>query len=90
MQIKKINSGISIEGFKYKKIKVKIKKTNNSESILIFKLKEGKNREIRNICNYFNWSIIKLKRLQFGPIKLNKEKPGEIKKIYTIPSEFLC
>ena len=51
---------------------------------MIFKLKEGKNREIRNICQYFNWEIVKLIRIQYGPIKLSKQKIGEIEEIKNI------
>ena len=76
--IKKINSGISINGIFYKKIKVKIEKKTNLNYWLIFKLREGKNREIRNICKFFNWRIVKLIRIQFGSFKLAKHKPGEI------------
>ena len=45
---------------------------------LKFKIREGKNREIRNICELFLWNIVKLIRIQYGSIKLTKQKPGEI------------
>jgi 23S rRNA pseudouridine2605 synthase len=45
---------------------------------MIFKIREGKNREIRNICELFLWNIVKLIRIQYGSIKLTKQKPGEI------------
>ena len=37
---------------------------------LIIKLREGKNREIRKICDYFSWDIVKLIRIKYGPYKL--------------------
>ena len=39
---------------------------------------KGKNREIRKICEYFNWHIIKLIRIQYGKYKISNQKPGEI------------
>ena len=87
--IKKINSGLSIDGIYYKKVEVKIDKFEKENTSLIFKMQEGKNREIRKICKYFKWSIIKLIRLQFGPVKLQKEKPGQIKELIPIPKSFL-
>ena len=60
--------GISINGILYKRIEAKIEKINKKHCILIFKLREGKNREIRNICKYFKWTIIKLIRLQMTKI----------------------
>ena len=88
-QIKKINSGIRIEDILYKKVKVNIEKIKKPQVWLKFKLKEGKNREIRKICNHFKWPINKLIRLQYGSIKLIKEKPGQIKRIEPIPKDLL-
>ena len=51
---------------------------------LIFKLKEGKNREIRNICKFFNWKVIKLIRTQYGSIKLQNLKKGEVKQVMNL------
>ena len=87
--IYKIEKGISINGFFYKNVKIKIEKKLQSKTWLIFKLYEGKNREIRNICKYFKWPILKLIRLQYGPIKINKEKPGQIIEIKPIPKKLL-
>ena len=56
----------------------KIEKFNAPYTWMIFKIREGKNREIRNICELFLWNIVKLIRIQYGSIKLTKQKPGEI------------
>ena len=76
--IKNINSGITINNIDYKKVNVRIEKTKDNYNWLIFKMKEGKNREIRNICDLFLWNIVNLVRIQYGSIKLIKQKPGEI------------
>ena len=76
--LQKINKGITIKEIRYKKIKVAFEKKLKNHSWLIFKLKEGKNREIRNICSFFSWDIVKLIRVQYGPYKLGKMKVGEI------------
>ena len=57
---------------------IKIEKFKAPYTWLIVKMTEGKNREIRNICKYFLWNIVNLVRIQFGSIKLVKQKPGEI------------
>ena len=87
-QLNKINSGIRIGKILYKKVKVKIEKIRKPQVWLKFKLKEGKNREIRNICKHFKWPINKLIRLQYGSIKLAKEKPGQIHEVISIPKDF--
>ena len=87
--IKQINRNISINGINYKKISSKIEKFQNPYTWMIFKLKEGKNREIRNICKFFKWDIVKLIRIQYGLIKLSKQKIGEIQEVKKIPTK-LC
>ncbi len=82
--IKKINRGVTINKIKYKKAKLFIEKNSKNSTCLIFKLKEGKNREIRNICNFFSWNIIKLLRIEYGPYKLGNLKIGQIEKIKII------
>ena len=77
----KINQGIKIDNINYKKIKIKIDKVNKNFTWLIAKLKEGKNREIRNICKHFSWHIVKLIRIQYGPYKLGNLKEGKIEEI---------
>lgn len=76
--VSKINQGITINKIEYKKINIRIEKFKAPYTWLIFKMKEGKNREIRNICDYFLWNIVNLVRIQYGSIKLVKQKPGEI------------
>ena len=82
--IQKVNKGIKIEEIKYNRVKLVIEKQSQSYTWLIFKLKEGKNREIRNICSFFSWKIVKLLRVGFGPYKLGKLKVGKIEKIRII------
>ena len=80
-KIKRINSGITIEGIHYNKIKIEIEKSTSNSTWVLFKLLEGKNREIRNICKYFKWKITRLIRVQYGNIKLSKLKPGNLVEI---------
>ena len=82
--LQKINKGITIKEINYKKIKVSFEKKLKNHSWLIFKLKEGKNREIRNICNYFSWNIVKLIRIGYGPYKLGRLKEGQFHKLNSI------
>ena len=82
--LEKINKGIKIKNVIYERIKIKIDKSNNNFTWLIIKLREGKNREIRNICKYLSWNIVKLIRIQYGPYKLGNLKEGKIEEIKII------
>ena len=79
-----INRGIKIDKINYNRIKIKIEKSNQIYTWIIVRLKEGKNREIRNICKYFAWNIVKLIRIQYGPYKLGKLREGKIEEIKVI------
>ena len=85
--LKKINNGITINKIIYKEVKVAFEKNKGSHSWLIFKLKEGKNREIRKICNFFSWKIVKLIRISFGPYKLSNLKIGHIEEIKVVKND---
>ena len=87
--VKKICSGLSINGITYNKVEVIIEKMDQKKTWLKFKLREGKNREIRNICKFYKWNVIKLIRLQYGSIKLTKQNPGQIEEIKHIPPDLL-
>ena len=73
-----INKGIKINNVQYNHVSVRIEKFKAPYTWMIVKMREGKNREIRNICNHFMWNIVNLVRIQYGSIKLIKQKPGEI------------
>ena len=62
--------------FKFR-IMSKIKKNTNLEIIL----NEGKKNEIREILREINLQVNKLKRISYGPFKLEKMISGQIKKV---------
>ena len=78
LDLKNINKGIKIKKIEYRNVSIRIEKFKAPYTWLIIKLRDGKNREIRNICDYFLWNIVNLVRIQYGSIKLIKQKPGEI------------
>lgn len=46
---------------------------------IIITLKEGKNREIRELFGIINIKILRLKRIAIGPLKLGKLPPGKVR-----------
>ena len=61
---------------------LKTKQTNLGFQLTL-ELFEGKNREIRQLCQKFELKILKLKRIQHGPYKLNNLSVGKF--IQTTP-----
>lgn len=58
--------------------KLEIKKTN---AILKIKIREGKKRQIRRMGQFIGHRILKLRRIQMGPIFLKGLKPGEYRNL---------
>ena len=77
-KLKKLSKGGRINKKIYKpfsfKVYSKIKKNTN----LLMTLKEGKKNEIREIFKKINLQVNKLKRISYGPFKLNKLLPGKL------------
>ena len=65
----------------YKKPNIKLMSQNQSTSSLIFELQEGKNREIRKICEIFNLRVDSLKRINFGKYHLKGIPIGGFKEV---------
>ena len=80
----KLRKGLKIKTIQYKPIDAKIDNESNSYTWLTMSLTEGKNREIRNIFEYFGMSVTRLIRVAYGPYKLNKLIKGEVAKIKLI------
>ena len=80
-KLKKLSKGGRINKKIYKpfgfKINSKIKKNTN----LLMVLKEGKKNEIREIFKKINLQVNKLKRISYGPFKLNELLPGKLETV---------
>jgi len=78
LKIEEIRKGISINKVHYAPIKLKIISKTKNTTWIELQLTEGKNREIRKLMEYIKLKVTKLKRIEYGPFKLNELKPGEI------------
>ena len=75
--IKKMSEGIILDGYKTKKAIVK-KIHENAFNII---LTEGKNRQIRRMCQTLGYRVLDLQRIRIMNIKLGSLKPGTYRKI---------
>lgn len=77
-KLKAIQRGVKIDGILYGGADITILKSSGPNHLVSVTIQEGKNRELRNIFAHFNWRISKLKRIQYGPYKLNDIPKGGI------------
>lgn len=77
----KVTKGITIDNIKYKFEAITIESSNSSNSWLNISLKEGKNKEIRNVMEYFGLQVNKLIRTSYGPFNIGNLKKGQIREL---------
>jgi len=78
IKIASLKNGVIIDGIKYGSVRISILSNNNKNSWLEVKIKEGKNREVRNIMMYLDLQVTRLIRVAFGKYSLSNLKRGEI------------
>lgn len=74
--LKKLRSGVESDGEVLKPKSVRIIKYLANKTWLEFRLTEGKNREIRRICEGCGVTIDKLRRVAIGNLSIEGIKPG--------------
>ncbi len=75
--LKKIQAGIELDGDFVKPLSVRVVKQLPTKTWLEFRLAEGKNREIRRLCESFGVIIDKLKRVAIEGIHIQGIAPGK-------------
>jgi|SRR5690625_2859348 len=76
-----LNHGLSLDGKKLKPAKVRWL----NKDQLIFRLKEGRKRQIRRMCELVGLNVIGLKRVRIGQIRLGNLPEGQWR--YLLPEE---
>lgn len=72
-----LNSQLSIDGQNLAPATVKIAKEYKDRTILNFVITQGKNRQIRKMCQTFSLEVKKLKRVRIGQLKLGTLAAGK-------------
>jgi 23S rRNA pseudouridine2605 synthase len=75
-QAKEAMVGVVDAGERLQCHRVKIQKSSGRESHLEVVLVQGKNREIRRLFLALGHEVTRLRRIQFGPFKLEDLQPG--------------
>jgi 23S rRNA pseudouridine2605 synthase len=72
----KMRAGVFDQGERLKAHRARIVSASNKQSVLELELLEGKNREIRRMCDVLALKVLRLQRVQIGKIKLGELKVG--------------
>ena len=77
-KIKKMISGVTVEGDKLKAKSVKVVEVVGKNCWLRVSVTEGKNRHVRRLLETLGHPVSKLKRISIGLITLGDLKPGQV------------
>lgn len=70
IELEKFRNGIFIGGRKTANASIKILKNFGTDSILDIRIHEGRNRQVKKMCEAINHPVKKLKRISIGEIQL--------------------
>lgn len=83
LSVKKLKSGVVIDGYKTRPAKVKVKKYNKStnKSIVEITISEGKNHQVKKMFEAVGHHVEKLKREKYAIFDIKSLKVGEYRKL---------
>src|SRR5215468_4116619 len=82
-QLEALRAGITIDGIRYGSIEATLDRPQGSNVWLTFAIREGKNREVKNVLGHLGLEVNRLIRVSFGPFQLADLAPGEIAEVKT-------
>ncbi|MBP2560152.1 23S rRNA pseudouridine2605 synthase [Neorhizobium galegae] len=74
----KLKDGIAVEGVLYGSIDATLDRTQGHNSWITMGLREGKNREIKNVLGALGLEVNRLIRISYGPFQLGDLPEGEV------------
>src|SRR5499426_2567694 len=78
-----LRQGVTIDGIRYGSIEATVDRPQGSNVWLTFAIREGKNREVKNVLGHLGLAVNRLIRVSFGPFQLAGLAPGEIAEVKT-------
>lgn len=76
-----LRNGIEIDGRKTAPCEVTVLTEEENRVVLEFILHEGRNRQIRKMCESQGLEVARLKRISIGPVKLGMLKQGDYREL---------
>ena len=73
--------GVTVEGVDYGPIRASLDRQQGDNAWLTLSLAEGKNREIRRVCEHLGYPVSRLIRIAYGPFQLGHLEKGEVEEV---------
>jgi 23S rRNA pseudouridine2605 synthase len=78
-----LRQGISIDGIRYGAIEAQLEREQGDNVWLTFAIREGKNREVKNVLGHLGLAVNRLIRVSFGPFQLGDLATGAVEEVRT-------
>lgn len=79
----KLEKGIELDGIRYGPIEARLDRTQGANIWLTIGLREGKNREVRQVLGHLGLEVNRLIRISYGPFQLGDLDTGAIEEVKT-------
>lgn len=80
-QLVALSDGIELDGRKTLPATVVVKDKEPGRVVLLITIKEGRNRQIRRMCEAVGLEVARLRRISIGPLRLGMLKPGSYREL---------
>jgi 23S rRNA pseudouridine2605 synthase len=82
-QLDALRDGVTVDGVRYGPIEAVLDREQASNVWITFAIREGKNREVRNVLRHLDLQVARLIRVSFGPFQLGELEEGEVAEVPT-------
>src|SRR5258708_369611 len=82
-QLDALRDGITVDGVRYGPIDAQLDREQTSNVWITFAIREGKNREVRNVLRHLGLQVARLIRVSFGPFQLGDLPEGDVAEVPT-------
>jgi 23S rRNA pseudouridine2605 synthase len=82
-QLDELKKGVEVDGVKYGPIDATLERDQGANVWLVFAIREGKNREVRNVMAHLGLEVNRLIRVSYGPFQLAELAEGEVEEVKT-------
>jgi 23S rRNA pseudouridine2605 synthase len=82
-QLDELKKGVEVDGVKYGSIDATLERDQGANVWLVFAIREGKNREVRNVMAHLGLEVNRLIRVSYGPFQLGELLEGQVDEVKT-------
>ena len=82
-QLDGLRDGITVDGIRYGAIEATLERQQGANVWLSFAIREGKNREVRNVLRSLDLHVNRLIRVSYGPFALDDLPEGAVREVDT-------